>query len=226
MCQQNAHEVATLLGEDGATVPLNRPGRVVVYRRNKGVWQPDRELLFEIDPEKGLGEMRSRTRDLLRFLNECRTFVTRSASGALFYELEKGQFNVWEVLGRPEEFLEQLWSEEELERDEEPMPIAAVIPVPLERTPGDFAISIRDIQGKRPELSSKRVLQQFIRSGKFRSLEITCDHVPPWIEMEAAGVGFTMETEPLGKGEILVRLVMTGRGPSAGRMGGGSGCGC
>jgi len=146
--------------------------------------------------------------DLVLFLGECRIFVAEAASGALFFELEKARVHVWEIAGRPEEYLNTVWEAEEEERAEgaaEPAP--AGVPTPVELTPGHFSISIRDIQVKTPEITSKQVLQQFIRQKEFASLEIICDHVPPWIEIEADRRGFTIEREQLGKNEVRARLI-------------------
>ena len=206
MCESIAHEVAAII-EDGVTVPLNKPGTVVVFRRDKGSWTRDREMSFKVDPEKGLGDMRSRVGELLKFMEPCKIFVARSASGALFYELEKAQFNVWEIPGTPDAFLEQVWSEDEKDRNDKAAPAISGIPVPLENTPGNFLISIKDTQGKRPELSSKQILQSFIRKGNFVTLEIVCDHAPPWIEIESRTVGFKIETERLGPNEVHLKLI-------------------
>jgi Fe-only nitrogenase accessory protein AnfO len=209
MCENIAHEVAAIV-EDGVTVPLNTPGTVVVFRREKGSWVKDREMAFMIDPNRGLGEMRSRVVELLKFMEQCKIFVARSASGALFYELEKAHFNVWEIPGAPDAFLEQVWSEDEKDRNGASFPTMSAIPVPLESTPGNFFISIKETQGKRPELSSKQILQPFIRRGKFALLEIVCDHVPPWIELESSTVGFKIETERLGPSEVHLKLIKIG----------------
>jgi Fe-only nitrogenase accessory protein AnfO len=206
MCENAVNEVAAIL-EDGATIPLNRPGTVVVFRREKGAWVKDREIPFQVDPAKGLGDMRGKVRELLSFLGPCRTFVARSASGALFYELEKAQFNLWEIAGSPDSFLEQVWSEDGKDHSEMTVQATVPMPVPLESTPGNFFISIKETQGKRPELSSKQILQSFIGKGRFSTLEIVCDHVPPWIEMESRRVGFKMETERAGPNEVHLRLI-------------------
>jgi Fe-only nitrogenase accessory protein AnfO len=209
MCESISHEVAAII-EDGVTVPLNKPGTVVVFRREKGSWVKDREMNFKVDPAKGLGDMRGRVGELLKFMEPCKIFVARSVSGALFYELEKAQFNVWEIPGTPEAFLEQVWSEDEKDRNDMAAPAVSEIPFPLENTPGNFFISIKETQGKRPELSSKQILQSFIRGGKFATLEIICDHVPPWIEVESRTVGFKIETDRLGPNEVHLKLIKIG----------------
>lgn len=209
MCESIAHEVAAII-EDGVTIPLNKPGTVVVFRRDKGSWTKDREMSFKVDPAKGLDEMRGKVGELLKFMEPCKIFVARSASGAMFYELEKAQFNVWEIPGTPDAFLEQVWSEDEKDRNDMAAPAVSEIPVPLENTSGNFFISIKETEGKRPELSSKQILQSFIRKGNFATLEIVCDHVPPWIESESRTVGFKIETERLGPNEVHLKLIKIG----------------
>lgn len=202
-----AHEIATMLGADGLNTPLGEPGIVVIYCRRLGVWKRDREITFAPDQSEGLREMRKKMADLIQFLQECRIFVAQSASGALFFELEKARCHVWEIAGSPADYLNYVWEEEEKERaqEAESAPVSG-IPTPVELIPGHFRISIRDIQVKTPEITSKQVLQQFIRQGEFSSLEIICDHVPPWIEIEADRRGFLIEREQIGKNEVRAKL--------------------
>jgi Fe-only nitrogenase accessory protein AnfO len=196
-----------MAGSDGRTVPLNEPGTVVVYRRNRGAWQEVRTLPFALDEEQGLPGLRRTMAELVTFLGDCRTFVAASASGAAFFELEKARCPVFEIGGAPEDFLDSVWREAKAEVEAQAPPVSGDnIPVPVETSPGKFAISIKDIQGKRPEVSSKQVLQQFIRRGGFLELAITCDHLPPWIEVEAERLGISVETEYHAPHEMLVVL--------------------
>ena len=198
------HEIAVLLGDNGTTTTLGSPGNVVVYRRNVGVWEPARSMLFAPDQTKGLKELRSQMEELLKFLESCRIFVAKSASGALYYELEKARRNVWEIDGVPKDFLDQVLRDETKLEPDSSTPTS--VPGPVEKTKGYYVISIKDIQGKRPDLTSKQVLLKFVEEGKFAVLEITCDHVPPWIEMTAASRKYVLETEKAGRNEYLVRL--------------------
>lgn len=60
--------------------------------------------------------------------------------------------------------------------------------MPVEVSPGNYFISIKEVQGKAPFVSSKQVLLEFICRAGFDALERVCDHVPPRIEMEAEGI--------------------------------------
>jgi Fe-only nitrogenase accessory protein AnfO len=200
-------EIAVMTGTSGTTAPLNEPGTVVVFRRNRCVWQADRTLPFALDVENGLAGLRRKMAELVIFLGPCRSFVAASASGAAFFELEKARCQVWEMSGTPDGFLDTVWQEVKEEQDaSSPVTPGAGMPAPVETSPGIFAISIKDIQGKRPEVSSKQVLQQFIRRGAFTELAITCDHLPPWIEVEAERLGISVETGYGAPHEVRVVL--------------------
>jgi len=209
MCIQ---EIAAIIGTEGATINLNEPGTVVVFRRVRGSWQKDREMPLALSPEQGLRELRGKMEELKRFLRDCRIVVARTASGALFFELEKARCSVWEIEGTPAEFLDSVWRDEKAEQTAACLSADASIPAPTETSPGHFTISIKDIQSKRPEVSSKQVLQEFVRKGAFLRLEVFCDHLPPWIEADAERCGYAVATEQLAKNEVKVRLTKSARG--------------
>ena len=207
-----AEEIAVILGDDGTTGRLGDPGTLEVFGRSAGTWSRVRGMPVALDPSQGLKGMRTAAAGIAAFLGDCRVLVTRSASGALYFELEKAGCTLWEIPGKPQEFLDSVWADEEKAKVPAGKPAAADIPKPTEKTPGNFFISIKEVQGKRPDMSSKQVLQQFIQSGGFLVLDIVCSHVPPWIEVEAERRGYTLETEQQDKDTVKVRLTTnTGR---------------
>jgi Fe-only nitrogenase accessory protein AnfO len=200
-------EIAVMTGSNGRTVPLNEPGIVVVFRRSRAGWLAERTFPLTLEEAGGLAGLRKKMADLIAFLGPCRSVVAASASGAVFFELEKARCQVWEIEGTPDSFLDMVWREAKEEQEASaPVPSGAGIPAPVETSPGKFTISIKDIQGKRPEVSSKQVLQQFIRRGAFTELVITCDHLPPWIEVEAERLGIMLATEYQAPHEMQVIL--------------------
>jgi hypothetical protein len=178
-----------------------------VYRRERGTWLAERRLPFALEVDGGLAGLRTRTGELTRFLGTCQTLVAQSASGALFFGLEKAGCTVFEIAGSPSEFLDIVWRDAKEEREEKiPLPAGTDIPAPLEITPGKYYISISEIQGKRPEVSSKQVLRSFVQAGAFTELEIACDHVPPWIEVDAERLGLEISSERTGLHDLRLLL--------------------
>ncbi|HEY3421530.1 MAG TPA: Fe-only nitrogenase accessory AnfO family protein [Methanocellaceae archaeon] len=200
-----AKEIAVFIGADDASTSLDEPGKVKVFRRALGSWELNREKEFSMGDAKSMRELRLRMSEIIRFMDGCRVFVARSASGVPYFELEKAGCTVWECEGKPSAFLERVWDQEEKDAMAK-APEPQAMPAPEERTPGDFFISIKEIQRNTPEVTSKQVLRQFIRSGAFRTLEVVCGHVPPWLEIEAVDGGLTYEAEQLDKNEFKVKI--------------------
>ena len=205
-------EIAVIIGENGRTVPLTGPGTIVIFQRSHGVWQSQRTFPFALEPGKGLQGLHRKVAELVTFLGDCRTFVAQSANGAVYSELARARCHVWEVAGQPEEFLDSVCLEakddDKQEACPQPRPDSgnAGIPVPLETAPGKFTVSITEIQRKRSGVSSKQVLQQFIRSSRFTELELFCEHLPPWIGVEADFLGLMIETRHHAPHEVRVVL--------------------
>ena len=198
-------KIAVMLGNDGGTTTLTGPGDVIVYSKVHCSWEPVGNMPFSLDQSHGLAQIRKRMGDLVTFLGDCKILVSRAASGAIFFELEKAACTVWEISGKPEEFLDEVWREEE-SQECHLSGETIDIPVPVEIAPGVYYVSIKDIQGKRPEISSKQMLQKFIRKGEYQKIEVICDHVPPWIALESTCCGFTMESTQIGPREVKVVL--------------------
>jgi Fe-only nitrogenase accessory protein AnfO len=198
-------EIAVMVGEDRATTTLTESGEVVVFTKTLCRWEPVRRMPFFLDQNLGLANVRKSMGELKTFLGECRVFIARAVSGAIFFELEKAQCSVWEISGLPEEFLDEVW-QEETESVFSEQSDACEIPVPVETTPGHYYLSIKEIQGKRPEISSKQVLQKFIQKGFYQQLIVICDHVPPWIALKSDCCGFSMHSKRIGPNEVQVTL--------------------
>lgn len=199
-------EIATIIGDDGRTAALTVPGTVVVYKRLKGMWNIERKMRYSPDENDTLSDLRKKIRELISFLEECRIFVAQSATGALYFELMKAGCSVYESLERPEDFLEDVLDQEEKEQINKLSKRADAIPGPYERAPGEFVVSIKEIQGVMPGITSKQILQGFIREGNFHLLEVICDHIPPWLEMESEQKGFHIESEARTDHEIRLLL--------------------
>ena len=204
-----AKEIAVFLGADGSSVSLDEPGSVTIFRRALGSWEKNREKEFSLGQVNGMRELRLKMGEILQFMDGCRIFVARSASGVPYFELEKAGCTVWEYTGKPTDFLEHVWEQEEKEQEMAKTQAPPSMPAPEEKTPGNFYISIKEIQRNTPEVTSKQVLQQFIRLGAFHTLEIVCGHVPPWVEIDAVNSGLAFMVEQTGKSEFKIKIMKT-----------------
>lgn len=201
-------EIAAMVAANGAAGVLDEPGEIVIYRRSETGWTKNRTMNVALGQCRNLPEMRQMMADVVQFLNGCRIFMAGTAGGALSFELQKAGCTVWEIEGDPTGSLESVLKEEEREQAS-PESGVLTIPGPEEISPGEYFISIKEVQGKMPGVTSKQVLAQFIADGNFRLLEVLCDHVPPWIEMEANVRGYGLDVEKNRPNEFILRLTGT-----------------
>jgi Fe-only nitrogenase accessory protein AnfO len=201
-----AREIAVFIDNQGRTGSLGQPGRVRVYRRWRKTWTEAREREFSLEAAGGLKGLRRQMAELLAFLGDCRIFVAASLSGVPYYELEKAGFNLWEESGEPHTYLEAVWAREEIERTapKQAPAAAAVLPAPVETAPGHYFVSLREIQAKNAGITSKQILQPFLRKGTFGLLEVVCDHLPPWLELDLQAGGFTWTSEKISERETKI----------------------
>ncbi|MDT8902135.1 Fe-only nitrogenase accessory AnfO family protein [Anaeroselena agilis] len=208
-----AREVAVFIDNNGLTGTFGEPGRVRVYRRRQKAWTVARETDFTLTAEGGLKGLRRQMAALLAFLGECRTFVARSLTGMPYYELEKAGFNVWEQSGEPLAYLEEVWAGEEREKAEKNAPAPAAAPLgPTEKAPGHYFISLKEIQARNAGITTKHVLQPFLRRGRFNLLEVVCDHLPPWLELDLTTGAFTWTSEKISERETRIIIKADGAG--------------
>ncbi|HWR44806.1 Fe-only nitrogenase accessory AnfO family protein [Sporomusa sp.] len=197
-----AREIAVFVGENGSTAALEEPGKVIVYRRQKGKWQPVSETKFQLDRSSGMAGVRQQLTAMIELVGLCRVFVARTVSGLLYKELEQAGFSIWEFDGRPLEFLEYVLIQEELAA-RQPAPLKAVAPAVVETGPGCYQVSLKELQQSGSGLTSKQVLQPLL-NGSFYHVEVLCSHIPPWLEAEWVSGRFDCNVERLADGVKLV----------------------
>lgn len=202
-----AEDVAVYVGENGETASLYDQGKIVVYRNKRGRWRVLREKEFIVERRLGVKELRQKVAEALEFLDDCKIFVGLSIAGVPYYELEKAGFSLWEFAGKPLEFLDYVLAEEEGRnvRIKNREKNNAVL-VPVETSTGCYRISIKELQESNAGLTSKQVLLPFLRKGAFYSLEIICNHLPPWLQAELMGGGYEGEIEKIGDKEVRIIL--------------------
>lgn len=202
-----AKEIAVFVGPDGSTASLSEVGKVVVFQRKQGRWNKLKEKDFTLANSRGIRGLREKMGQLLAFLDTCKVFTGLSVVGVPYFELEKAGCSIWEFEGNPLDFLDYIFEQEEAEKLElkEARNSSAEIK-PVERSAGCYFISLKDVQNNNLGITSKQALLPFLRKGGFYELEVLCDHMPPWLEVELQVSGLSGCTEKLESGEIKVTI--------------------
>jgi len=199
--------IAVAVDKDGATTSLYEPGCLVIYQKKQGRWHIAQQADYDLEQSKGMRHMRAKMAEIVQLLSACsQVFVGLSVTGLPYFELEKAGLSIWEFEGKPVEFLDYILAQEEeaaLER-EQVKPV--VVPVPQQIEEGYFLISIKEIQENNTGVTTKQVLLPFVRKGEFEKLEILCNHIPPWLEAEAAQGNCVCQLEKLSPKDVKVTI--------------------
>ncbi len=200
-------EIAVFVGANGQTADLYQPGQVIIYQRDQGNWQVAREREFFLGEHFHMGILRERMMELVEFLGPCKIFVGLTVTGIPYFSLERSGCSIWEFEGQPANFLEYIVHQEETEQRQNDTQEKISLPTPREISSGCYRISIKEIQEKNLGITSKQALLPFIRQGSYYSLEIHCNHIPPWLENEILLNQLESRTEVISRNEVTLVIM-------------------
>ena len=197
--------IAVLVDVNGEVMPFSNKGKIAIYEKQEGFWKVIKEIIYNLEQDKGLVYMRGRIAQLIQSLSyNSKVFIAAKVTGVAYFELEKQGFSVWEIDGKPEEVLDDIMLEENSRKEEKV--VTAKISTPEQISDGCFAISIKSIQENVEGITSKQVLQGFVRKGDFKQLVINCNHVPPWLQAEVIDRSLRCQVERIDMNDYKIIL--------------------
>lgn len=203
------NQVAVLVGKDGNTSSIYEPGMIVIYEKEKESWKVKSKVIFNLSTSNGMGAVRERMLIITEELGNCNIFLGKRVDGIPYSVLKKSGFTIAEADGNPEEFLDELVEMIVESKDKEAKRRKAqdtvIEPIALEKQ-GDYFINLERVQYSNPGISSKKILQPFLKNKPFRELKIICNHVPQWIENELMTLNMKFEVKKTTKDEFEVKV--------------------
>lgn len=190
--------IAVHTGADGATVSIDDPGTVTVYRRNQDSWESVRSKAVRLDKTQGLAGLRRSMQEIIEFIGESTVFAAAGVAGIPYFALEKAGLTVWEMEGSPPEIFEYILDKEEEQAQAENIKKSST-PDLKDLGGGRYTVNLIETQQNHTGATSKQILQPFFRKGTFYELEVICSHIPPWLEVELLQAGLICEAETLGE---------------------------
>lgn len=200
-------KIAVFIDDQGKTASLYQPGRIWLYESAPSGWRVVREIPFALDLQMRLAEIRNLTLAMLADLEGCRHFVARSINGALLSYFDGMGVVMWKLEGEPLAFLPQIQhivEEKARQQQEQTAPALFIKPGDMA---GDYQLDLIGALRSDKALTSKQVLQPFLRQGEFKQIEIICDHLPKWFsrELPALNLSLAVETQPDGRCLAVIR---------------------
>jgi len=188
-------KIAAFIDSEGNTGSLYQQGTIRVYESSPSGWRPVREIPFSLNDQMGLAEIRTLTLSMLTDLDGCRHFVARAIHGALLSYFDGMGIVMWKLDGDPVVFLPQIQHiVEEKARQEHIAKVPGNFIRPG-KTEGEYQLNLIDALKSDKALTSKQVIQPFLRLLDFTKLEIICDHLPKWFDRELPELKLTLASE-------------------------------
>lgn len=199
--------IAVCISKAGETTTLLEPCNINVYSKEADEWNITKILECEVDRSNGLKGVRDSLTAVADALEDCKIFVGKSVIGAAYTILESKGFDIWEIEGKPEEFLNYVLEKEEEQEIPEPEEAASVKIGPVSKDKaGYYFLNLKELQDNKIGVTSKQALQPFLRNTSFKQLEIICTHIPPWLEVELERLNLKFLYTKLKDNEIQVRI--------------------
>lgn len=199
-------KVAVFVNKHNITVSMDEAGSFSIYEKEMDIWTKRDYIPFEMKPELGIAGVRNQMKELAILLEDVDIIIAEKIIGLAYTILDPKGFELWEVEGNPDDFLEDVMSEAEKAISE--VDSKEWIAPSKINDDGCYFINLKDVMKKTENsISSKEILMPFLSEGKFYELNVVCSHVPPWFEKQIPFFGLVMEVKETSPGEKEVRIV-------------------
>ncbi|QWA11352.1 Fe-only nitrogenase accessory protein AnfO [Sodalis ligni] len=190
-------KIAVFVDTEGKTASLYQQGTIRVYESLPSGWQPVREIPFGLREDMGLAEIRAHILAMLADLDGCRHFVARAINGAMLSYFDGMGIVMWKLTGDPVGFLPRIQhiALDKTRQEQTAQGATAATFIKPGDAAGEYRLNLIDALKSDSALTSKQVLQPFLRRSDFTRLEIVCDHLPKWFDRELPALELTLAAE-------------------------------
>jgi hypothetical protein len=199
---EERNKMAVIVGDDGNIGAADAGTAIVKYTKDGGAWKEDSRMPYGIDLSKGLLAAREDLAEICRGLDDCRAVIGTSMAGIPYQMFDKAGLSILEVKTFS---VDDLSSLEVLLTNDQPSEDAIEGPT-SPKNDGNFRFDMNEAQRKHPDRSSKMLLRDFLENAPFYTLEVICEHVPPWIEAMAPSAGFLLSSKTDAEGPVVLTI--------------------
>jgi Fe-only nitrogenase accessory protein AnfO len=205
--------ISVILNSLGDTAPIwGDACRIQVFTHEAAGWEARESIPIRFDRTKPFASLRGEITEIAEKLGDAKILVGQSISGLAYQIFDRMGFQVIETDRFSPRLLDRIWNEigeaDRRRADEEATVRKAALPRETE-IPGQFFLSLIELQQKSPDISSKMALQPFFDTTPFDCLTVLCRHLPPWLEPYISGKGWHLESQTAENGAEQV-TVFTG----------------
>lgn len=184
-------KIAAYVNLEGEVLSLYEAGCVHVYKECDEKWELEQVIALSLNMEMTFSEQRKVLNRAAKQMKPCKVFLSGEVRGVPYAVLGENGIRVWKSQGHLFEQLRHVAQREIALQKSKP-----AVPAPQPLGPAkrrDYAFDLTQVLREQPKLVSRDLLLPFLERGKFNSLNIACDHIPHWVEYEAARLAYKVE---------------------------------
>jgi Fe-only nitrogenase accessory protein AnfO len=175
-------EIAVLVNADGETSGFEKDGIIKIYTNEKDVWEIKAYMNYSTENMINASMLREKIKLICFFMKDCKILVVNRIRGVHYIAFEENLVSMLEIIGKPEDFLEELKKCSKHQRIGQKVKLEHNSI--FESKPGSYYTDLRDVMKGNTSYNSKQILLPFLKNQKYNSLEILCEHIPKWLEKE------------------------------------------
>lgn len=195
----------------GKTGSIFEKGSIAIYDdcAANGDWAELSRFENSVCDVQGIAAVRAAVREAVKRLDGVKVAAASEISGVAFSTFEAAGFEVFIADGDVKSVLnsvkKELLEPEKAKPEEADFNVLQFIEHGMNK--GDFCVNMQEVLAKNPQLTSKSLLLQFLKSGEFTRLDVDCGHVPPWFDREFPSIGLKYEVVNILSDKKTVRIV-------------------
>lgn len=181
--KENLNIMAVFRDDTNQIARFDEMTNFVFYAKEESCWRKSDAVPFSPDLSGGLAAIRENIQQMIGAFNACKIIITKSLTGIPYQVFDRSGFIICESDDFDLDLLDAIQADL-ISQDEDAAEDELLLAnTPTETdTPGYYFIDLTQVQKKHPDMSSKMALLPFIKDTPFYSLEVVCDHIPPWFD--------------------------------------------
>lgn len=189
-------QIAVVENNEKKTNSIFEPGFLTVYEHENKEWKERSRKENPIPSAKGIAAVRQSLSDVVESLPDVRILIASDLSGVAFSIFEGAGFEIFLIKSDAVSALTSV--RKTIMKDQEESESANHVDVAQffehGTNKGDFVVNLQQAQMVCPQLSSKKILLDYVKRGEFNRLDVIVSHTPKWFDRELPLMGFKYET--------------------------------
>lgn len=194
--------IAVLLNDEGVTTSFSNDSFLKIYRKVSINWVVKKEMQISSIEVHKPNEIRSKLKQVKDFLEDCNVIIVKEMKGIYFTYFEGMSFDIWEMEGNPERYLDYVYESEMQERKKNTFQKKPLTPEEIK--PGFYYINLKEVMSDKNSMTSKQILLPFFQETSFEQIIIDCDHIPRWFQKDLPDMGLNAEAQKFRDGMKVI----------------------